>query len=55
MIDFTTLTAPLVGFDWDRGNAEKNSARHGVSRAEAEEVFFNRPVFLAEDATHYHA
>ncbi len=52
MTDFAALTAQLVGFDWDRGNAEKNWTRHGVSRAEAEEVFFNRPVLLAEDATH---
>ena len=52
MPDLVALTAQLGGFDWDRGNAEKNWARHGVSRAEAEEVFFNRPVLLAEDATH---
>ncbi len=52
MTDFAALTAQLVGFDWDRGNAEKGWARHGVSRAEAEEVFFNRPVLLAEDAKH---
>ena len=52
MTDFAALTAPLVRFDWDRGNAEKSWARHGVSRAEAEEVFFNRPVLLAEDGKH---
>lgn len=52
MTDFAALTAQLVGFDWDRGNAEKSWARHGVSRGEAEEVFFNRPVLLAEDAKH---
>ena len=52
MTDFAARTAPLVGFDWDRGNAEKNWARHRVSRAEAEAVFFNRPVLVAEDATH---
>ncbi|WP_353268320.1 BrnT family toxin [Gemmatimonas sp.] len=50
MTDFAALAAQLVGFDWDRGNAEKSWASHGVSRAEAEEVFFNRPVLLAEDA-----
>jgi uncharacterized DUF497 family protein len=50
--DFSTLTARLTGFDWDGGNAEKNWARHGVSRNEAEEVFFNRPVLLADDAKH---
>jgi len=50
--DFTTLTAPLVEAHWDLGNADKDSARHRVSRAEAEGVFFNRPVLLAEYATH---
>jgi hypothetical protein len=35
--DFAALTAQLVGFDWDRGNTEKRWARHGVSRAEAED------------------
>jgi uncharacterized DUF497 family protein len=50
--DFAALSAKLVGFGWDRGNAEKSWARHGVSRAEAEEVFFNRPVLRAEAAKH---
>lgn len=52
MTDLATLTATLTGFDWDGGNAEKNSERHGVSRSEAEEVFFNRPVVVADDAKH---
>jgi len=50
--DFAALTSLLAGFDWDRGNVEKSWERHGVSRAESEEVFFNRPVLLAEDAKH---
>ena len=52
MTDFSPLTARLVGFDWHGGNAEKNWARHGVSRNETEEVFFNQPVLLADDAKH---
>jgi uncharacterized protein len=40
----------LTGFEWDDGNATKNWERHRVTRAEAEEVFFNRPIFLM-DAT----
>ena len=32
----------LQGFDWDDGNIRKNS-KHGVSVAEAEQVFFNAP------------
>jgi len=47
MIDLDTIT----GFDWDAGNARKNE-KHGVSMAEAEQVFFNAPLLLLEDATH---
>jgi len=41
----------IVGFDWDDGNARKNE-KHGVSQSEAEEVFFNHPLLLLEDARH---
>ena len=39
------------GFDWDEGNSRKNE-KHGVSMAEAEQVFFNEPVLMLEDAKH---
>ena len=38
-------------FDWDDGNARKNE-KHGVSMAEAEQVFFNAPLLLLEDGAH---
>ena len=47
MIDLSKI----IGFDWDNGNARKNE-RHGVSRAEAEEVFFSVPLLLLADAQH---
>ena len=47
MIDLNKIT----GFDWDSGNARKNE-KHGVSRAETEQVFFNAPLLLLEDAAH---
>ncbi|MSQ76051.1 MAG: BrnT family toxin [Rhodoferax sp.] len=47
MIDFSAI----VGFDWDDGNARKND-KHGVSMAEAEQVFFNAPLLLLEDGNH---
>ena len=56
MIDLEQIT----GFDWDEGNARKNQ-KHGVAQAEAEEVFFNQPLLLLDDARHrdhearYHA
>ena len=47
MIDLNSVT----GFDWDDGNARKND-KHGVSMAEAEQVFFNVPLLLLEDESH---
>ena len=47
MIDLGAITA----FDWDEGNARKND-KHGVSAAEAEQVFFNAPLLLLQDAAH---
>lgn len=41
----------VEGFDWDAGNARKND-KHGVSAAEAEQVFFNTPLLLLEDTGH---
>ena len=47
MIDLAAIT----GFDWDEGNARKND-KHGVSAAEAEQLFFNAPLVLLDDARH---
>lgn len=47
MIDLSKIT----GFNWDDGNARKNE-KHGVSMAEVEQVFFNAPLLLLEDAAH---
>ena len=38
-------------FDWDKGNATKNLAKHGVSR-EAIEAFFDGKPLIAEDPKH---
>lgn len=40
----------IAGFDWDEGNARKSADKHGVSQAEAEQVFQNEPLVVAEDA-----
>jgi len=47
MLDLTKIT----GFEWDEGNARKNE-KHGVSMAEAEQVFFNTPLLVLEDIKH---
>ncbi|HEV7463144.1 MAG TPA: BrnT family toxin [Methyloceanibacter sp.] len=44
--------ARVVGFDWDDGNARKSLDKHGVSQKEAEEVFVNVPLVVAEDVRH---
>ncbi|MFN5027807.1 MAG: BrnT family toxin [Burkholderiales bacterium] len=43
--------AKISGFDWNAANARKND-KHGVSMAEAEQVFFNAPLLLLEDGAH---
>lgn len=53
--------ALIEGFDWDAGNGRKNADKHGVSQADAEQIFFNDPLLLLADARHslwesrYHA
>jgi hypothetical protein len=41
-----------TGFDWDEGNILKNWDKHGVSIAECEQVFFNRPLVVKSDDEH---
>jgi uncharacterized DUF497 family protein len=44
----------VIGFEWDEGNSRKNE-QHGVSMAEAEQVFFNSPLLLLPDPRHSEA
>ncbi|MCY3691052.1 MAG: BrnT family toxin [Chloroflexota bacterium] len=48
MIDFSRV----ADFQWDDGNARKNSDLHDVSQSEAEQVFFNRPLLIVDDTAH---
>ncbi len=41
----------IDGFEWDKGNFDKNLKKHGVTTQEIEEVFFNSPL-LFSDAKH---
>ena len=41
----------VIGFEWDGGNARKNE-QHGVSMAEAEQLFFNSPLLVLPDESH---
>ncbi len=46
--------ANAIGFEWDEGNSRKNE-QHGVSMAEAEQVFFNSPLLVLPDPRHSEA
>ena len=40
------------GFQWDKGNIDKNWQKHNVKNTECEEVFFNRPLMIGDDKKH---
>ena len=39
------------GFDWDKGNRNKN-LKHNVQDWECEQVFFNEPLLILDDPKH---
>jgi uncharacterized DUF497 family protein len=49
-----TDVSKVIGFQWDEGNSRK-SDQHGVSMAEAEQVFFNSPLLVLPDPRHSEA
>ncbi len=51
-MDLLGRLARCTGFQWDEGNLLKSWERHGVSAAECEQVFFNRPLVAAPDVKH---
>ncbi len=42
----------FVGFQWDRGNIDKNLIKHNVENWECEQVFFSKPLLVLEDPRH---
>ena len=48
MIDFQKID----GFDWDKGNVEKNLIRHNVTCQEAEEMFLDTESLNYDDKKH---
>jgi len=42
----------ITGFNWDEGNSAKRWQRHGVTQAEAEQVFLNRPLVVGQASKH---
>lgn len=41
----------ITGFEWDKGNEQKN-VKHGVTPAEAEQIFLNEPLIVLDDLMH---
>lgn len=46
------ILSQCLGFDWDKGNIDKNWLKHDVSPAECEQFFFNRPLLIQDDIAH---
>lgn len=53
------ILSKCAGFEWDEHNAEKNWQKHRVTGVptrsvgrECEEIFFNRPLVVADDIKH---
>ena len=46
------LLRKCTGFDWDKGNIDKNWIKHTVSPSECEQVFFNHPLVVQDDLVH---
>lgn len=42
----------IIGFQWDKGNIDKNLSKHGISDQECEEVFFDRNKRILKDILH---
>lgn len=42
----------IEGFQWDKGNIDKNLQKHGISNNESEQIFFNEPLIVAGDIIH---
>ena len=41
-----------TGFDWDKGNSQKNWAKHQVTPSECEQIYFNQPLIIKDDIKH---
>lgn len=46
------ILTKLFSFEWDKGNIDKNLAKHNVANREAEEAFESNPKFIFRDEKH---
>ena len=42
----------FLGFQWDRGNSNKNLLKHNVQNWKCDQVFFNKPLLVLDDPGH---
>jgi hypothetical protein len=42
----------FIGFQWDKGNIDKNLLKHNVENWESEQIFFNEPLIILDDPKH---
>lgn len=42
----------VEGFQWDKGNIEKNWLKHHILHIECEQIFFNELLIVADDSKH---
>ena len=42
----------FTGFQWDKGNIDKNLLKHQVQNWECEQIFFNEPLIILDDPRH---
>ena len=42
----------IIGFQWDKGNINKNLLKHNVENWECEQIFFNEPLIILDDPKH---
>lgn len=49
--DFSDI-GNINGFEWDKGNIEKNKKKHNLEWWSIEEIFFNEPLLVLEDFKH---
>jgi uncharacterized protein len=42
----------IIGFNWDKGNIDKNWIKHKIKAEECEQAFFNKPLIIFPDPKH---
>ena len=52
MADESDVLSGCTRFEWDERNTGKNRQKRRVTPSECEEMFFNRPLVVADDIKH---